>query len=85
MIVACIVHGLQVVKERLAMTIQPVLADRQVAPGQVWAKLSVEIQIHAIGLLAQFILNVVVSRTGGKESTQEVSDACSSEHAQNPA
>jgi hypothetical protein len=53
-------------------------------PAQVWAKLSVEMQIRAIGLLAQLILNVAVSRTRPEECKQEVADAYLSEHAENP-
>jgi hypothetical protein len=86
MISTSVVPALQVVKERspmsIPMSIPSVLTDRQVAPAQVWPKLSVEIQIRAIGLLAQLILNVAVSpRTRPEECKQEVDNAYLSEHA----
>lgn len=91
MISTSVVPALQVVKVRSPMSIPMSIpsartdrTDRQVVPAQVWAKLSVEMQIRAIGLLAQLILNVAVSRTRPEECKQEVADAYLSEHAENP-
>jgi hypothetical protein len=85
MISTSVVPVFPVVKERSLMPTQSALTDRHVAPAQVWAKLSVEIQIRAVGLLAQLLLNVVVSRTRAQETEQqEVSDVELSDNAQNP-
>ncbi len=62
---------------------QPSSANRFVVPAQVWASLATDLQAHAVWLLAQLAFNLVTAQA--EQSSEEVSDANSSQQSQNPS
>ena len=65
--VACALQG------GLCMVLHPSSPDVQAPPVQVWPALSLDLRTRVIGLLAQLVLNMALTRLGneyaGKEGT----------------
>ena len=59
-------------------------SEKQVAPSHIWATLSNDLRIHAIGLLAHLALNMISARSNTEPYGKEDGHACSPEHTQNP-
>ena len=53
------------------MVLRPSSPDKQVTPIQVWPALSLDLRTRVIGLLAQLVLNMVVTRLGNECAAKE--------------
>ena len=72
-------------KERSEVSTQPSSIDQQVAPTQVWSRLSADLQARAIGLLAHLALKLVVASIHAEGSGKEVPHAHAPQCPQNPS
>ena len=84
---------IQVVVFRVVCTLQGGLCmvshssspDVQVPPVQVWPALSLDLRTRVIGLLAQLVLNMVVTRLGNECAGKEGADVEPTIVSKNPS
>jgi hypothetical protein len=69
----------------LCMVSHPSSPDVQVPPVQVWPALSLDLRTRVIGLLAQLVLNMVLTRLGNECTGKEGADAEPTIVSKNPS
>lgn len=68
------------------MSVHPSSAEQVVPPAQVWTRLSTDLQLHVVHLLAELAAHFVLAQAEYVRPTRKESgDACSSRTGQDPA